>query len=152
VIYPVIMWVDPGKMTGLAWLLGGVEFHADEYGFDAAADRIEHTCRRYGPTLAIGWERYTILASMPQTDAAHAIEMIGVTRRYARRGHCHILPEAAQHTPGPFDRKVLETLGWWVKGRDDAQSAAAHMLRYLMRSGTLPPRVSAAVSEASGTV
>ena len=45
----------------------------------------------------------------------------------------------------PEQRKVatmdkLRMLGWWLPGKDDAQSAGQHMLAWLLRSGNLPPR------------
>lgn len=150
---PCVLWIDPGGMTGLAWLYeSGAAFYADEFGFQDAGEQIESTCIRWGPALFIGWERYWIDRNRPQTDAASAIEVIGVARWHAQRARCHILPEANPYTPKPPDRAQLEAIGWWVKGKDDAQSAACHMLRWLRKTGNLPPAVAQRLSEAAGTV
>ena len=80
---PAVMWIDPGMDTGLALLTNSRDFYADEYQFMQAAGAISYTCRAFGERLWIGWERYDIDRRMPQQDAHHAIEMIGVARREA---------------------------------------------------------------------
>jgi hypothetical protein len=137
---PIVLWVDPGLVTGLAWLLHGWDFHADEFGFMEAGTSIERTCATYQGMAWIGWERFTIHPHTPPIDAHHAIEMIGVTRRYATHYLCKILTEAQQHTPKPLDQQRLKAIGWWVPGKKDAQSAACHMLNYLLKTGQVPPR------------
>ena len=150
---PVVLWIDPGLMTGLAWLWaapGGYEFHADEFGFMEAGTSIESTCMTYGQNLWVGWERYTIDQRRPQTNAADAIEMIGVARRLATTHLCRILTPGQQHTPKPFDRERLQALGWWVPAKKDAQSAACHMMLWLLRTGQMPPRQRAVLDEITG--
>lgn len=152
-IWPTVMWIDPGDMTGIAWLLaGGTSFQVDEYPFNDAAFQIEQWCAAHQGTLAIGWERYTIRRDKPQTHAYDALGIIGCARYFSAKYGCHQLPPAEQHTPKTFERKQLEAIGWWVPGKDDAQSAANHMLRYLRRSGNLPPREAAILSAAAGTI
>jgi hypothetical protein len=143
-----VLWVDPGLDTGLALLQGEREFWAAEFRFMEAGSMIESVCQHYGQHLAIGWERYDVNVRMPQTNAADALEMIGVTRRIATRACCQILPPAQQHTPKPPERKALQALGWWVPAKNDAQSAACHMLRWLLREGIAPPYVVEAVQNA----
>ena len=134
-----VMWIDPGMDTGLAVLLNSRQFYADEYRFMQAAGAISYTCQAFRERLWIGWERYDIDRRLPQQDAHHAIEMIGVARREATENGCRILPPAA-----PADRKLatmamLKAIGWWVPAKDDAQSAAQHMLAYLHRVHEVPP-------------
>lgn len=144
------LWVDPGLDTGLAWLQGERMFWAGEFRFMQAGTEIERICNHYGPHLAVGWERFDIRPKTPPQNAADAIEMIGVTRRIATRALCQILTPASQHTPGPQERKILAALGWWVAGKNDAQSAACHMLRWMLREHIAPPYVMAAVHEITG--
>ena len=40
---------------------------------------------------------------------------------------------------------MLKALGWWAPGLDDAQSAACHMLRWMMAGNMAPPDVRAVV-------
>jgi hypothetical protein len=145
-----VAWVDPGGMTGLAVLWGhGQRFHADEFAFMEAGDAIEIACAQWGPRLAIGWETYTIRPHLPQTDAHTAIGMIAITRRYAIMHRCQILPGAHPNERKTVTMAMLKAVGWWVPAKDDAQSAAQHLLAWLKRSGQLPPRERAILSELS---
>lgn len=142
-----VLWEDPGKMTGLALLFPhqvipepSVNWWCDEGDFMAAGDWVTGLSSSWRERLWIGWERYDINVRMPQKDAHHAIEMIGVTRRAAMRNGCRILTPAAPSQRKIATRKMLASIGWWVPGKDDAQSAAAHMLAWLLREGELPPR------------
>lgn len=152
---PAVLWIDPGQMTGIATLLSndaswgtmvlkGTEpsFAADEFPFAAACPEIEGLCRRYGQTLAIGWERFDIndrTHKKTQAGIKDALHVIGVCRYLTGKYNCRFLGEAQQHTPDSTDRQRLQLLGWWRPGKDDAQSAAAHMLRWLIRENELHP-------------
>ena len=136
-----VLAIDGGGMTGLAWLWDhGARFQVDEYPPLEAADCIEATCRTWGPGLAILWERYDIRVRLPQTSAYDAIGINMISRWMAMRHGCQILAPAQQHTPAPAERRELEAIGWWVRGRNDAQSAAWHLLHWLEHSRNLPPR------------
>src|SRR5690348_11018750 len=112
---PVVLWIDPGLVTGLAWLSNrGQNFVAHECGFMEAATRIEYSCQVFNQELWIGWERFTVHPHTPPIDAHHAIEMIGVTRLFAQRYACRILSPAQQATPKPFEQRQLKQLGWWL--------------------------------------
>jgi DNA-directed RNA polymerase subunit N (RpoN/RPB10) len=146
-IMPAVIWCDPGGMTGIAALTGhGTRFFADEYGFEDACRQVEAACHHYGRSLAVGWERYDINTRLPQKDAHLVLEMIGVIRWCARKNQCVILEPAQQHTPKGHERLELQKIGWWVKGKNDAQSAAWHMLAWLRKTGQLPPRERAILS------
>jgi hypothetical protein len=137
---PTVLWVDPGKITGIACLADG-QFSANELPFLPACETIEGICRCYGSKLAIGWERFTITRNThkltPQPDAMH---VIGVCRYLSAAYLCRVLPEAQQATPSPLEQAQLRALGWWEAGQDDSQSAAAHMLRWLVACNELPPK------------
>jgi hypothetical protein len=147
---PCVLWIDPGLVTGLAWLLDGWQFHTGEYGFMEAGTRIENTCTMYGSSCWVGWERFTIGPRTPPLDAHHAIEMIGVARRYATRYGCRILTEAQQRTPKPLDQRRLKALGWWLPGKKDSQSASNHLLSWLLKQGEVPPRERAILDSLTG--
>lgn len=148
---PVVLWCDPGGMTGIAIYSGG-HFAADEYAFQDACFLVDGWCMANGKGLWIGWERYAPIPGRPQKDAHTALEPIGVMRYLATLHGCRILPEAQQHTPDRADRERLQALGWWVPGKDDAQSAAAHMLRWMMREHLLPAREARILAELRGAV
>ena len=152
-IPPAVLWVNPSPTTGLAALWGsGTSFWCDQLPWDEAASRIEWWCQRWQALLAVGWETYKIDVSLPQHQANAAIEMIGVARRYATVYRCLILPEGPRQTPKTPDRLLLEALGWWVPGKKEAQKAANHLLKWMIRSQNMTPAVAAVVSEAAGSL
>lgn len=133
------LWLDPGDMTGFALLTSHGDFWADEFPFYVACDWVAWFCRTYGPGLKIGWERFTITAETHKlTRQPDAIHIIGVCRWQARLWHCQVLAEAQRHTPNAAEQAELRELNWWVPGKNDAQSAACHLLKHLQRSNTIP--------------
>jgi len=150
---PVVAWCDPGGMTGIARLLvhEGYRFSAGEWPFHEAVHEIELLAGSCGPALAIGWERYKIIPGLPQDHAHEAIEMIGAIKSAALRHRCMILTPAAPSAREPASPAVLQRIGWWVPGKDDAQSAAQHLLAWLLRTGNLPPFVVEAVHSVGGS-
>jgi hypothetical protein len=143
---PGVIWVDPGYMTGIAFLYLAHTpepyFLANEYEFQEACRIIEQAADSYKGKLAIGWERFDINAETHKKTRAgiyDALHVIGVCRYIAYKYGCRAMTPAQQHTPTATDRERLQKLGWWEPGKDDAQSAAAHMLRYLEQENELTP-------------
>lgn len=136
-----VMFIDPGGMTGLATLSGAQEFWADEFPPDRAAEIIASFCERCNYAGMIGWERFHIgpqTHKLTQEPVHQTIEMIGVARYLAVTHHVRIITPAA-----PDDRKVanpamLRALGIWPSGKDDAQSAAQHLVAWCLRTGDMP--------------
>lgn len=144
---PAIMWIDPGKMTGIstytiAGQQAGYQFQAGEYPFQEACARIHDWCQGWGGSLLVGWERFDINSEThkkTREGTNDAMHVIGVCRYAAARHGCQAAQPAQQHTPDPIEREQLKALGWWVPGEDDTQSASCHMLRYLIRTQELTP-------------
>ena len=145
---PAVLWADPGGMTGVALYARDTRMLVcDEFPFRQACDFAWEACRAWGTGLAVGWETYVVDPRKPQKDMRSAVEPIGVLRFAAQRFGCIILPEAARHTPNPRDRARLKALGWWVPGKDDAQSAACHLLRWMQRFGYVPGPLAVRLAE-----
>ena len=144
---PCLLWMDPGGITGLAWLWnGGQSYYTDEYPFGEVGDHIEDTCRAWGRGLVLGYETYKVRPNMPQTNARDAMEPIGVLRHYGLRYGCHIV----HADPGDrlvMTRAILTGFGWWPKGKKDAASATQHLAAWCLRENCLPPRERAIMSE-----
>lgn len=139
---PAVMWVDPGGMTGIAlYYRASGNFEVDEYPFQRAGEVLYHRLQMFsGGRIAIGWERFTILPDTHKlTPQPEAIEVIGVARFLAGVFGARLLTPANQHTPDKMDQARLKSLGWWLPGKNDAQSAAGHMLNWMLRTGELPP-------------
>lgn len=148
---PVVAWVDPGLMTGLAVIYPDDTLWTGEAEFMDAGDWINDLAHGCTAQLLLGIERYLLIPGAPLKDAHYAIEMIGVARRAALRHGCQL--EFAD----PSDRKIitmgmLRSVGLWLPGLDDSQSASRHLVAWLKRSGNLPPSMAARMSEAPGKV
>lgn len=142
---PAVVFVDPGGMNGFAMLFTPPgpygRFWCDEWSFYEACSILETVCIAYQQNLLIGWERFTINSTThKKTPQPEALHFIGVLRLTTHRYRCRVLPEAQQRSPSAEDQRRLKALGWWVPGKDDAQSAAAHLLRWLLQTGEIPPQ------------
>lgn len=148
---PAVLLVDPGGMTGLAGLSlagqqQGHKFTAEELPFQEACARIESWCSGWGPSLALGWERFDIddkTHTKTRAGTYDALHVIGVCRYLALKYGCRAIGAVGRHTPDAADRRALTALGWWVPGKDDAQSAACQLLRWLTRENELTPAMRA---------
>src|SRR5690348_10594298 len=132
---PAVLWIDPGKMTGLAYYghlrqSEPYRWICDEFDFVNAGEQIKAITEAHWNTLSVGWETFTIFPKTPAADAHHAIEMIGVARYHAMRHGCRILTPASPDQRKVATREMLEAIGWWMPGKDDAQSAAQHALAW----------------------
>ena len=138
---PVLMWIDPGGMTGFAWMFRGV-FGAHEVAWDEACRQLEVACESWREQLHIGYERFTILPSTyklsPQPEA---YEFPGVIRHLARKNRCVLLDPAQPSDRNASTPAELKALGWWTPGMDDAQSASLHLLSWLKREKCVPPDI-----------
>jgi hypothetical protein len=136
-------------MTGIAiYERDSARFTSFEHKQPEAMASVWTLCSAWRENLAIGWERFTIgqkTAKITRAGANTAIEVIGVCKWSAQAWGCTRLPEAQQTTPSAAEQAALRALGWWKPGADDAQSAAAHMLRWMLRTSQAPPAVYAAV-------
>jgi hypothetical protein len=131
------------RRTALETVLADQEpfFEADEFAFTAACARIENMCELYRNRLWMGYERFDITSNTHKmTRQDDALHVIGVCRYLAQKWDVRLLEPAQQASPTTAERAKLKALGWWVPGKDDAQSAAAHLLRYLVREREVPPR------------
>jgi hypothetical protein len=143
---PVVLWLDPGGMTGFACLEFG-RFWCDEYDWDKACDRLASICGHYRSALYIGWERFTILPDThKKSPQPEAYEFPGVVKYLARAYGCALLQPAAPKQRQEATPQMLRKLGWWLPGKNDAQSAAQHLLAFLMRSNCVPPELAVQMS------
>ena len=135
-----VLWIDSGKDTGLALWQPGTPAYlwADEFEFIKAGDLIEEACRTF-PGLHVGWEHFHVHSRTPGDDAHFAIEMIGVARRIVYKANLISFKPAPPGSRDIATKAMLEHIGWWVPGKDDAQSAAQHMLAWMLRSENVPP-------------
>lgn len=138
---PVLMWIDPGGMTGFAWLFKGT-FGAHEAGWNEACRQLDTACESWGPQLHIGYERFTILPSThKRSPQPEAYEFPGVIKFLAVKHRCRLLEPAQPADRLAVSQADLEAVGWWTPGLDDAQSASRHLLAWLKRENCVPPEI-----------
>lgn len=150
----LVMWVDPGKITGLAWqrvtplplgLGRSVDFWTSEDEFQPLAEFIDGIAHQWGPRLAIGWEHFTVDGSThKKTAAPWSLEMIGAVRFIAGRHRCHVLPPAQPDDRKPASRDMIQRAGWEYHGKDSF-AACQHLMAYLLKSGQCPPDLMARI-------
>jgi hypothetical protein len=148
---PAVMWIDPGGYTGLATLTSGRFFWADEFLPQQAAELIASFCERWNHGGMLGFERFHIgpqTHKLTQEPVHQTIEMIGVAKYLATINHVRILTPAAPDDRKPASPAVLRKLGLWPSGKDDAQSAAQHLVAWCLRSNNLPATWRATLSTA----
>lgn len=135
VSHRLIIGVDPGKMTGLAWLVDNTFRSTDLTALDACTmiDTLmtQHSDR---PTI-ITAERYTITTNTAKlTRQYDALEVIGVCRWLAHMRRAQFELQAASAAQRCGNRDVLSALGWWGRGFDHRNKAAAQVaLAYQQR-------------------
>lgn len=125
----LIIGVDPGKVTGLAWLIDDV-FMSSEYSSMNACTTIDSLIRVYGEqdAVIIAVERYNITQQTTKlTRQYDALEVIGVCRWIACLHDAQFLLQSASGAQRCGNRDVLRTLGWWKPGGDHLNKAAAQV-------------------------
>lgn len=138
---PAVMWIDPGGMTGLATLTKGTDFWTDEFPPQQACEIIANFCHMWNHGAVIGWERFHIgpgTHKLTQEPIHQTIETIGVARYLATAHHVRILTPAAPEDRKAASAAMLRKLGIWPAGKDDAQSAAQHLVSWCLRTGDMP--------------
>lgn len=145
---PILLAIDPGGMTGFAWLFNSI-FGAHEVAWNEACRQLEVTCQEWGPKLHILYERFTILPSTHKlSPQPEAYEFPGVIKYLAHRNRCVLLTPAQPSERLAATPDMLKALGWWTPGLDDAQSASQHLLAWLMREKCVPSDLARKLAQA----
>lgn len=146
----VVLWIDPGGMTGFAALEFG-RFWCDEFEWGKACDRLTSIASHYRAALYLGWEKFTILPSTHKlTPQPEAYEFPGVIKYVARAYGCALLPPAAPSERLVVKPDMLRRIGWWLPGKNDAQSASQHLYAWLLRANCVPPGLAVQMSRPVG--
>lgn len=109
--------VDPGLHVGLA-VLDGDRFTAVELSRTAAEDKLHALLWGQRRKTVIAVERFSM--SGRKTHQPDALEVIGVARFLARRGHAAaFLLQGSAEATRTGSAEVLRALGWWQRGAAD---------------------------------
>ena len=139
-------WFDPGKTTGIA----GWDSRTGTFtSLEASSDLTEIgkwvelllLVNDQDPDfrLAIGWERYVVTPGNARHGTAYwSLEVIGVLKYLALKHGVTILKPQMSSMMATSTDKRLKAIGWHKPGKPHANDAARHLLRYMLKAGTLP--------------
>lgn len=133
----MLLWLDPGGMTGLAaWHFGKQQFWASQGDFRSTGQYIEHLAATAAP-LHIGVESFSVTPGSHIRHDGSAFMVIGMTRWLAWKHGASMLPSQPP-SARRLGLKHLKTVGWYRPGIPHGMDAAAHLLVSAMRDGWLP--------------
>jgi hypothetical protein len=136
----VLVWLDPGKLTGWAMLEHGESFLSGQGDFAEVDDLVNTWVFNLGSHLWLGWEMYVVTGGGGRFGSPeYSLEMIGAVKSACRRYRVTTLPPQPSAARKLGDDDKLRRLGWYRPGQRHANDAANHLLAYLLRENLLPP-------------
>lgn len=138
-----LLWLDPGKTTGWASYDTQTQvFVSGQELFVPLGEMLTNTAALLGPSLAIGWERFTVAGRRAGTPD-YSLEVIGMAKWIAR--DCECLRPQNSSDRGMASHQVLRMIGWWSPGHRHANDAAQHLLTWIT---DYPAYMTSAMTEA----
>lgn len=159
----VTVWLDPGKLTGIAaWYHDREEFTSVQADFKGTGEWLEllaaytpaatppsyrfindlyyPACNITEPSeICIGWEQYVVTPGNTRHGTAYySLEVIGMARWIATKHDLTILQPQMSAMMAIATDERLKLLGWYKAGKPHANDAARHLLRYCIKEDALP--------------
>lgn len=130
----IIIGVDPGKTTGLAWYSDG-KFNSGDYSSLNACDVIHNLLNNYHRSKIIAVERYNITRQTIRfTRQYDALEIIGTCRWFSHRFAAEFILQDASAAQYSGNVLLLKQLQWWVSGKDHCNKAASQVVLACQRA------------------
>jgi hypothetical protein len=140
----VIVWYDPGLMTGVA----AYDIAIGRFGSwqDSYADlpgRLDSFCQEYGERLAVGWELYIQTPRpRPGSKAEHSQRAISLIKDVCdKHGITQIKGQPSSARMVKSTVVFLRRLGWYKPGMQHANDAACHLFRHLIKMRPVPEKI-----------
>lgn len=128
-----IVGLDPGKSCGFA-TLNGDEFHSTDLTPLQACSEL-HRLLRNGRPKIVSAERYTFTqAASRMTRQYDALEIIGTARYLCHEYGVTFVINGAAEASRVGSPAVLRALGWWARGKDHRNKAAAQVALVLQQT------------------
>lgn len=140
----LIVWLDPGKTTGLAsWDAQAEAFRSWQYDENDLMKRLATLSDIYDGHVAVGWEKYQVTGGggAVRGSAHWSHEIIGLVSSAATSSTWTILPSMPSSARALANAQYLQRLGWYKPGKGHANDAALHLLAYLLRCKPMCPYV-----------
>jgi hypothetical protein len=142
----VTAWFDPGKTTGVAsWDSRTSVFSSFQIANDlkALGYHIEMLLlvNDHDPDfrLAVGWERFVVTPGNARHGTPYwSLESIGILKYLCLKHDITILPPQVSSMMTAIPDNRLKSVGWYKPNSPHANDAARHLLRYMLKAGTLP--------------
>lgn len=132
------MAIDPGKITGLAWLRRHDldSFNSVELDFVQTGAMIKDICEAYGTMLDVVCEQFTInMRTVRNTQAPWSLEVIGIARYFCQSYTGQDLTLYEQKPPFSTDDR-LKAMEWYhPTANGHANDAARQLLKHLIVCG-----------------
>lgn len=136
----IVVWLDPGKTTGIAWLETDGFFGSDQFDFLGLGEWLIHYTIMFGTSMHLGWEMYVITGGGGRFGTAgYSLETIGMVKWLTHCARTTVLDPQPSSARKLGDDDKLKQLGWYKPGKRHANDAANHLLSHLLRTRSLPP-------------
>lgn len=137
-----IVWLDPGKTTGVAWYdILADRFDCAQYDQDELVDAVDALVDEHEGRVAIGWELY-IQTARSKGVASYSLGGIAKVKQLCKKREIPVLkgqPSSARNLQSTV--VFLRRLGWYRPGMRHANDAACHLFRHLIRMHPIPEKI-----------
>ena len=136
---PIILAVDPGYMTGVAWF-DGDEMHGAELQITESDTWLFKTITERKPTVVICEAFRITVNTAKNTQAPWSLELIGVTRLACRMAGITLAMQSPSTAKGFAKDDKLKALGWYTSTKGGHQNdAVRHLMVWLVEHGWWNP-------------
>lgn len=148
-----IVWIDPGKTTGVAWYdIDADLFGSGQYDEHELIPALDALITAHHGRIAVGWELY-IQTPRSMGDAKYSLGEIARVKALCEKRDVPVLkgqPSSARHLKGTI--VFLRRLGWYAAGKEHANDAACHLFRWVIRMvRPTPPHIRKRLPAGYGT-
>lgn len=142
VTHPLIVWADPGLITGVALCdAQGGGFSSAQCEEDDLPRYLHELRKRHGGPMVIGWEAYLTAGGPQDGTAVYSQQAITRLLDFALVYDIPMLKPQPSSARKLGSKVFLRRLGWYKPGKIHANDAAMHLLSHMLRSRPIPPKI-----------